>query len=129
MESLQKDIAEMGLQIATRPKVKLSKGQSGLLKLIRACVQNNSPLSYDALIQVYYDNVCKIAHDYRYIGEWNDRKQEWFEFDIMECYKAQGSKWMYKVKPRIRQWFTTTLGALVIKNQLIVIPTIELDEK
>lgn len=127
MNELQKDISGQALQIQTISKIRLTKGQSALLNAIRQCVQTNKSISWDIIVDCYYNNVSKIRKDYRYIGDWNNRQREYFTYDIYDQYKDQNSNWQYVLKPRIRQWFVSSIGILVIKNQLIIIPTIEMD--
>ena len=129
MNYLQKDITTQALQINTGLKVKLTKGQSALLKAIRECVSENKPLAWETIIHCFYNNVSKEGRDYNAVWtlDGTSYRKEWYRYDIMEAYKNSDSKWQYNIKPRIRQWFVSTIGILVIKNQLIVIPTIEMD--
>ena len=120
MNQLVKDISKEALQISsldTRPK--LTKGQSGLLKILRSCVLQNSPISWDLICKCYYDNV-RSTHTNYYMGQYTN-------LDILEQYRKQTLTWQYWIRPKIRQWFVSTIGILVIKNQLIIIPTIEID--
>lgn len=113
------DITSISLQVQTIGQfVKLSKGQAALLKAMRNCVKENKSISWDLLVNIFYDNVSKIQNHYY---------QPTYQ-DIKECYAAQNSTWQYSVRPRIRQWFVSTIGILVIKNQLVVIPTIDINE-
>lgn len=126
---LQKNIGDRMLQISTVGQmVKLTKGQSALLKAIRACVQDGRPINWDLIVNLFYHNVSKVGRDWHYVGSYPYGSKEWFIFDIMEEYKAQSSKWQYNIRGRVKQWFVSTIGVLVIKNQLIVIPTIEMEE-
>lgn len=129
MNELQKDITHQALQINTGVRVKLTKGQSALLKAIRMCVSENKPLAWETIIHCFYDNVSQEGRDWN--ANWNIERtgynKDWYRYDIMDAYKANNSHWQYHVKPRIRQWFVSTIGILVIKNQLIIIPTIEMD--
>lgn len=130
MESgLQRDISNTGVQLRTFGQmVKLSKGQSGLLRVMRECVEKNKSLNWDIIVMTYYKNVRSYQSDTRWVGEHPNRKQEWFQYDIWEAYKDQGAKWRYTLRSRIKQWFVSSIGILVIKNQLVVIPTIEVGE-
>lgn len=128
MNELQKDISNQALQINAIGRVKLTNGQSGLLKAIRNCVQNKTSLNWDIIVDVYYENVSKNQRSWKFANDSpKDYTREWFLSDIKECYIRQDSKWQYTIKPKIRQWFVSTIGILVIKNQLIIIPTIEMD--
>jgi len=129
MNELQKDITKQALQINSVLRVKLTKGQSALLKAIRMCVAENKPLSFEIIFNCFYENVSKEGRDWK--ANWNiDRtgyNKEWYRYDIMDAYKEGNSLWQYHVKPRVRQWFVSTIGILVVKNQLVIIPTIEID--
>lgn len=129
MNKVSKNIK--GLQVQSfSPRVRLTKGQSALLKSIRKCVEGGTSISWDIIVDIFYNNVNKVARDSRYIGSYLDGtgRYEYFNVDIKKAYEAQNSKWQYCIKPRVRQWFVSSIGILVVKNQLIVIPTIEIDE-
>jgi hypothetical protein len=115
MNELQKDISRQALQIHTVGAVRLTKGQSALLTAIRCCVQENKPVSYESIVDCYYNNVSKTAWIYK------SRR------DVMESFKEDNSSWRCFIRARVRQWFVSTIGILVIKNQLFIIPTIEMD--
>lgn len=127
--AITKDITEVGLQISTIGQfIKLTKGQAALLKAMRDCVKEGKAISWDILVDIFYNNVSKISSDYRWVGGFMNGHKEYFDHDIMECYKSNNSQWLYSIRPRVRQWFVSTIGILVIKNQLIVIPTIDINE-
>lgn len=129
MNELQKDITNKALQIHSSTKIKLTKGQSELLKAIRLCVSENKALSWEIIIDIFYNNVSKEGHDWnaKWLPDGSGYHKEWYRYDIMEVYEKGDSKRSYNVKPRIKQWFVSTIGILVVKNQLIIIPTIEMD--
>lgn len=127
---LQKDITKQALQIQTVGQfVKLTKGQSALLKAIRRCVENQKSITWDVLVDIFYDNVSKEGRDWQ--AKWaldlSGYSKKWTVYDIKTEYAKGSSVWQYHIKPRIRQWFVSTIGILVVKNQLIVIPTIEME--
>lgn len=130
MNSVTREIK--GLQIQTVGQmVKLTKGQNGLLKLMRACVENNRSISWDSIVLCYYNNVSKTLTEKRYLGGWFEpggAKYEYIVHDVLDIYKEQKHLWLYTLRARIRQWFVSSIGILVVKNQLIVIPTIEIDD-
>lgn len=128
MDDLQKDISKRALQIQTFSRPKLTKGQTYLLKEIRNCTEKQTSLNWDIIVNCFYNNVSKECKDWKWANATaGDYSREWYKYDILECYEQQNSKWQYTIKPRIRQWFVSTIGILVIKNQLIIIPTIEMD--
>lgn len=120
-----------GLQIQTVGQfVKLTKGQVGLLILMRDCVKNSTSISWDSIVTCYYNNVSKKMTERQYLGDYMEGRPryEYREYDVLDVHKEQGARWLYTVRPRIRQWFVSTIGILVIKNQLIVIPTIDIND-
>lgn len=95
---------------------------------MRSCVKEQRTFSWDELVECYYNNVRKELNDWKWISmEVGNRERQYYLFDVMESYKAQDYHWTYRVRALIKGWFITTLGVLVIKNQLIVIPTIEIE--
>jgi hypothetical protein len=121
-------IKSLGLQVSTVGQlVKLSKGQTGLLSLMRTCVKENRTLSWDELVECYYKNVRQELEDHRWIDIGSVRSRQYFTFDILDCYKNQDWHWTYRVRALVKHWFVNTLGILVIKNKLVVIPTIGID--
>lgn len=127
MADLARDISGSALQVQTTGQfVKLSKGQVALLDLLRTCVATGTPLTWDLLVLCYYTSVAQRAKDWRW-DHVNGRK-EYYDYDIMEVYEEQGAKWTYYVRGRIRTWFMSCIGSLVLRNELIVIPTIKLPE-
>lgn len=128
MEQIQTQIN--ALQVITTGQLpKMSDGQIGLLRIIRKCVEDKKPLAFELIVRCYYDNVRKFY--YRSYG-WDFEKKDYtgyHKLDIWEMFtgKETRSNFGYSVKPSIRQWFVSTIGILVVKNQLVVIPTIEID--
>lgn len=116
-------------------QIKMTKGQIGLLKILRDCVGNNKPITFDIIVKCYYENVRKYHTDWNWVGEGSERKQQWTDFNIMDEYikfidngnNPEYGLWQYKIRPKIRQWFVSTIGILVMKNQLVIIPTIEIE--
>lgn len=132
MNEIVKNIT--GLQIHAVNKVKFTKGQVGLLKVIKDCIANNKPLDWDIIVDCYYNNVRKTSFQryYKYIqasgGELHGH-YEGREVDVKVCYAEKDSHWQYTLRSLIRQWFVSTIGILVIKNQLIVIPVINIEDE
>jgi hypothetical protein len=131
MNGVVKNISALSI-VMTGQLPRLTKGQSALLKLIRECVYKTTPLSFDLIVDVYYYNVRKTfslgegwhrtdPNDYR-----SGRYSEYIKYDILECWKKQEK--LYYFRSQVRQWFMSNIGILVIKNQLVIIPTIDLGE-
>lgn len=124
-----------GLAIDTTGQLpSLTKAQKALLVLIRNCVEQQKPLSVDDMILLYYNNIRKtisIGMDWYYPKDENGnskysygRYARYETKDILECWKAGEEIWRFRTT--IRHWFVSNIGILVIKNQLVVVPTIEL---
>lgn len=124
-----RDITKSALQISSLGQlVKLSKGQAGLLRLMRLCVKEQRTFSWDELVVCYYQNVREEGEDWKWLNADKDnRERQWYSYDIMQSYKANDYHWKYKLRGAIKSWFVSTIGILVIKNQLIVIPTIDIE--
>lgn len=124
------------LSIETTSQIpSLTKGQKALLFLIRSRVEGGKALDFESILMVYYNNVRKTFS--RGIG-WtytrnedgsptygSGRYAEYIQFDILECWKKQ--EYLFEFKPQVRQWFVSNIGILVIKNQLVIVPTIDLE--
>lgn len=123
-----------GLSIITTSELpRLNKGQKALLTLIRKCVEEKKSLSFELIVKCYYDNVrkkfqrgtdwCRIDPD-----DWRSaRYTKYEEHDILECFKDGSLYWYWR--PHIKSWFKSTIGCLVVKNQLVIVPTIDLGEE
>jgi hypothetical protein len=128
-EELVKDISNIALRIQTFGQfVKLTKGQSALIREMRDCVKNKKSISWDILVDLFYNNVSTTQSGYKYVGIYPNNHREDFYYDIKEEYALQSFTWQYYIRSRVRQWFVSSIGILVLKNQLVVIPTIEIDE-
>lgn len=130
MNGVVKNISALSIQ-TTGQLPSLSKGQKQLLEQIRFCVKENIPFTFEMMLNIYYFNVRKKFQrgegwhypdgDYRF-----GRYSYYVEYDILECWKKQERVWCFK--PNVRQWFLSNIGILVLKNQLVIIPTIDLGE-
>lgn len=140
MDAVAKDISKIGLQISTNQKIKLTKGQSALLKAIRECVTSEKPLDWSIIIDSYGIGVRKTypKKEYKTMEDiisidgtryWQSGyyEQTGDFYTIKEEYLNDTNTWRYTLRGLIRSWFLATIGILVIKNQLIVIPTIEIE--
>jgi|SRR5215217_2306675 len=114
------------LQIQTYGQMaKLTRGQHVLLKTITHKVFNKQSMTWDDIVDAY----CKGVRDMYTGGNYREttRMYEYNEVLIKDEYKKQSVCWTYTLRGLIKQWFLLTIGALVIKNQLVVIPLIEIE--
>jgi hypothetical protein len=130
MNEVARDISNSTLSISTIGQlVKLSKGQDALLKLIRESVANNKSIDWDVLVECFYHNVSKTISKWKWANMEirNDFSRTYYDLDLLDEYKKNSSSWHLYGRGRVRQWFVSTIGILVVKGQLFVIPTIELE--
>jgi hypothetical protein len=117
------------VQVATTGQlVKFTKGQKGLLNTLKLCVESKKTLSWDIIVNCYYENVRKTFDDYEYVGQFNDRHRQSYTYDVLDSYKKQDFHWTYQVRGRVKQWLLSTIGILVLKNQLLILPIINIEE-
>jgi len=128
MNGIVKNISALSIQ-TTGQIPKFTKGQSSLLKLIRECIDKKQPLTFDLIVWTYYDNVRKQFTKRHYAGQdaHGHSTYSYSHHDILESWREQKDLWYFKAL--IRQWFISNIGILVIKNQLVIIPTIDLGEE
>lgn len=104
----------------------MTKGQQALLDVIRKCVEEKKSFTFDMVVSVYYYNVRSQywkSDTYDYVNSrWNKKPH-----DILKSYKKGIDGWFYKMQ--IRQWLVSNIGILVLKNQLVIVPTIDLGEE
>lgn len=103
---------------------KLTTGQASLLKTITQAISNNRSLTWDDIVNAYCKGVRR-----KYTGGYyreGIKNYLYEDIDIKQEYEKLSSCWVYSLRPLIKQWFLTTIGTLVIKNQLAVIPLIEI---
>jgi hypothetical protein len=123
MNGVVKSISALSIE-TTGQLVVMTKGQNTLLQLIRDCVKNKAVLGWDLIVEAYYNNVRKTYVDKWYL-RYHDQTRE---YDVMQEYKNQSSTWTYVLRPMVRQWLVSNIGILVLKNQLVIIPTIDIGE-
>jgi hypothetical protein len=128
MNGIVKNISALSIH-TTGQIPKFTRGQSALLKLIRECIERKQPLTFDLIVLTYYNNIRKQFSKRHYIGsdEYGHSRYSYSDHDILESWREQKDLWYFKAL--IRQWFISTIGILVIKNQLVIIPTIDLGEE
>ena len=97
----------------------LTKGQFNLYQLICEKLKANNPITFDDAKDIF---VSKVARDVdKGIVYWEnyrlvDGKTEYFREPM--------NKWAFKA--RVGQWLVISIGALVMKGALKVIPAINL---
>lgn len=108
------------LQIQTFGQlVKLTYAQRTLLETITTLVVKNQSLTWDIIVKTY----CKgVRSEYQV---WENR--DWVTYNIQYEYRKQSVKWTYTIRGLIKGWLLNTIGTLVIKNQLAIIPLIEIE--
>lgn len=117
MNAIQKDISHLTLQIIQNDnKERLTNGQKALLNVIKDCVEKKIPISFDLIVAIYYTNISTTQKT------WSGGK-----YDIMQEYINKTTVFQYYCRPKIKTWFVQNIGILVIKNELIVIPTIDIE--
>lgn len=124
-----------GLQIVTQGQIeRFTDGQVGLLALINDCVVKNKVCNFDDVVRVYCKTVCGTYHKEVYELEKlpgaTFYSKKWLpskKIDVYNEYKANSYEWTYRLRSRVKQWFISTIGILVLKGKLIVLPIIEVD--
>jgi len=129
--TLSNDLSNHALQIASQGQlVKFTKGQKALLEYMKLCVKNKKPLSWDIIVRCFVENVNATYLEKEYLGRGEDGmyKYHWVRKNIIDAYNENNNDWKYGIRSRVKQWFVSTIGILVIKNQLIVLPVINIEE-
>lgn len=80
-------------------KIKLTNGELALMALMKKKIESNEVVMFDEIIEIYT----------KYVRLRNN--SHWIEYDETN---------------RAKQWFKVSLGNLVLKTKLVVIPVIEL---
>ena len=98
---------------------KLKPGPLALYILFCASVKERRVLKRNEIFAIYKNKVaCGVCSDYRYTGDMNNRQRVYYIRDW--------SEWEWK--NNFEAWFTRTLGALLRKGYLRVVPAIDLSE-
>ena len=120
------------LQLVTQNQIeKFTRGQVGLLRLIEDCVKNNKACDFEAVVLCYSKCVREIYTEekYHYVGKYpnNERVYEYIDHNVYEAWKTNSWIWTYKIRALIKHWFVSTIGILVLKGKLIVLPIIQIE--
>jgi hypothetical protein len=104
---------------------KLTVGQKVLLKVITEKVIERKSLTWDDIVDCY----CKGVKSEYANWEYCYTKQEyiWVYYKVKKAYKDNHWIWTYNLRAKVKQWFLSTIGILVVKNQLAVIPLMEVE--
>jgi len=122
--NLQKTVPSLQIQTYGQ-MVKLTKGQKGLLDVITKRVLSKETLTWDDIVDTYC-NCIRKTYTGGYYSE-RTRTYAYTDKNIKEEYKNYSYCWSGTLRPLIKGWFLTSIGTLVIKNQLAVIPLIEVE--
>lgn len=111
---------KQGLQILTQNQlVPISQGQNGLLKLITDCVIDKKVLTMNEIVDCY----CKYVRC-NYYHPWEAKPVEYM---VKTEFKNHSHVWTYRLRGLVKAWFINTMGNLVLKGKLIVLPIIEVE--
>lgn len=123
MNGVVKNISGLAIE-TTSQLVALTKGQKLLLKCVRDCVAQQKPMTWDLIVLIYVEGVRATYWD-RWFLDTSGRPRE---YSVLEEYQKQSATWTYTLRAMVRGWLLSNIGILVLKNQLIIIPTMELGE-
>jgi len=100
----------------------LNGKQKALLKLLHKCLKDNTPLDWKLMVNFYVKNVDNISG-----RDWNSLLQKYTNgTPILPHFEKLDSNWIYYIKPKIRQWFATNMGSMILKGAILALPVIEL---
>jgi hypothetical protein len=108
---------------------RLTKGQETLLNAMYVCLKDNKPLNWDLMVEIYskVNNYPKEVEERVFNRQMREMEWKMVHKDIVKIYKENGDDWIYGFKPKIRQWFATNIGSMVLKGSLLALPVIEID--
>ncbi len=112
---------KQGLQLITQNQlVTLSKPQNGLLSLIIDAINNKNAITMHDIVDCY----CKYIRC-NYYDPWDAESKEYM---IKEEFKKHSHVWTYRLRSLIKSWFVNTIGTLVLKGKLMVLPIIKIED-
>jgi len=116
-----KAISLMSVGINNQLNVK----QQALLKVLHKCLKSNIPLNWNSMVKFYIKSVDSEYSTY----DWNRKTQQYevISYSVAKVYKSQDDTWTYGLKPRIRQWFATNMGSMILKGSILALPVIEIN--
>lgn len=126
MKKLEK-VKNSALSIQTTSQlIKLTKGQNILLKNIDSSLSKQKPITLEEIVKMYCNGVSKThtKSHYKY-DSGSCRFDKYTTHDIYESYRNNDSLFKYTLRPRIKTWFINSIGSLVVKGKLLIIPVIE----
>ncbi len=98
----------------------LNTKQQALLKLLHECLKKNEPLNWDLMIDFYIKNVDNYHSHY----VWNGFNDYTVTKILIDKNKINDT---YGLKPRIRNWFATNMGSMILKGSILALPVIEIN--
>jgi hypothetical protein len=112
---------EKPLQLIHKPNLIFRKGQKDLYELICAKLIKNEPLTYEEVRPIYFTHACNILKDGWPHSAYMTRNIETDQWEN-RYYKLSEDE----VKYATFNWLTRTIGVLVMKGALKIIPQIQL---
>lgn len=110
-----------GLQLLTQNQlVPINKAQQGLLNLIIDAVDAKKVITMNDIVNCYCVHVRS-----NYYHPWDAKN---IEYKVKDEFKKQSYVWTYRLRALVKQWFVGTIGTLVLKGKLIVLPIIEIED-
>jgi hypothetical protein len=102
----------------------LNKKQQAILEMMHKCITDKTSFNWDAMVNLYSKlhpdtNVTKYNHSTRTYYN--------IKINIQEEYQANSDFWTHREKRKIRGWFATNIGSMVLKGSILALPIIELD--
>lgn len=115
----------LSVNLATRSKMPLS--QVNLLKVINSTIENKASVDWGIMVKWY----TRSVHQYHSTYGWHEKEGKkilgMYQVDIDHEYEINSWIWTYEIKNKVKSLFIQSIGSLVIKNKLLVIPIIEIE--
>lgn len=107
----------------------LTDKQQMILDALYDCMQKNVAMNWDVMVGVYknangYPKEVEERFYDRNLSKWSWRM---VIKDPSISYKNKDDNWIYWFKPKIRQWFATNMGSMILKGAILALPVIEID--
>jgi len=100
-----------------------TNAQSALLKKMNACIKSGKRLSYDDVRYIYLLHVVCQGDKKRRVDIYFDKNVVAWKYWNR---KDRPHEWV--IKERLLQWLRLNIGSMVLKNMLVAIPVIDIDE-
>jgi predicted methyltransferase len=103
----------------------LTIAQKGLYELLCKKLKSGESLTLEEVVICYSENMKDVMIYEKWCAE---GKTELIEINVIKSFQEKNWYWTYHVRLRIMQWLITTIGVLVIKGALKIIPNLEIEE-